>query len=199
VPHALLATRALPLDLLESGRLLFRIHATVHEPIYFGRAASQRLSGRWDAPDQGYGVCYLADAAHPYVAFAERFLREPGRTLIPESELRRASLTTLILRRDIQVVRFHGSGLGRLGATAEIAHGDHRLSRPWSLRLHAHPAAPAGIRWRARHDDDGLAIALFERAAGTLEVVRSAPLLSAEVSGMLTAWLERYQLGVVAG
>jgi hypothetical protein len=199
MPPALLTTRALPLDCLESGRLLYRIHATEHEPIFFGLPAPHPRPGRWDAPDHSYGVCYLADAAHPYVAFAERYLREPGRTLIPESELRRASLTTLRLRWDIQVVRFHGNGLSRLGATAEIAHGNHRLSRPWSLGLYQHPSAPAGIRWRARHDDDGLAVALFERAGEAVEVVHSAPLLSAEVAGDLSSWLERYQIGVVEG
>ncbi len=60
-------------------------------------------------------------------------------------------------------------------------------------------SAQRGIRWRARHDDDGPAIALFERAGETVEVMHSAPLLSAEVSGELTAWLDRYPLGVVTG
>ena len=194
-----LEARTLPLDILPAGHTLFRIHPTERDPIFFGPAPERPLSGRWDAPDRSFGVCYLAGAGFPHGAFAERFLREPGRTLVPERELRRASLATLRLRREVTVVRFHGNGLARLGATAEVAHGDHRGSRPWALALHRHPARPGGIRWRARHDDDALAVALFDRERDSLEIVRSVPLLSAELAGEVAGWLDRYGIGVEEG
>lgn len=197
LPH--LGTRGLPLDTLAAGHTLYRIHPTGRDPLFFGPAAGRPLSGRWDAPDRSYGVCYLADAEYPYAAFAERFLREPGRTLISERDLGRAFLATLRLRCDVAVVRFHGNGLARLGATAEVAHGSHRNSRPWSLALHRHPAAPGGIRWRTRHDDDALAVALFDRERESLEMVRSVSLLAAELETELAAWLDRYAIGVDGG
>ena len=194
-----LGSRKLPLDILEAGRTLYRIHPLDRGPIFFGPSPDRPLSGRWDAPDRSYGVCYLADADHSYVAFAERFLREPGRTLVPASALRHAGFATLRLRRAVRVVRFHGSGLARLGATAEITHGDHRGSRPWSLAVYRHLEAPGGIRWRARHDDDGLAVALFNRERDALDVIQSVPLLSPGMVAQVGEWLDRYDLGVEEG
>ncbi len=196
MPLAELASRPLPLETLSAGYTLYRIHPTGKSPIFFGPAPAQPVRGRWDAPDRSYTVCYVADAEYPYVAFAERFLREVGRTLIPASELSRASFATLRLTHEVRVVPFHGRSLARLGATAAIAHGDHRQSRPWAHALHTHPLAPEGIRWRARHDDDGLAVALFDRARDALEVVHSVPLLSPEMVERLEGWLDRYEIGV---
>jgi hypothetical protein len=140
-------------------------------------------------------VCYLAE--QPHVAFAETLLRKPGETLIEEADLASRSLARVRVNRDLRLVGFHGPGLARMGATASVATGPYAVSRAWSLSLHGHPANPDGIRYRARHDDDGFAIALFDRAADALEVEITDGLMSPGIRHELARWLDRYALGLV--
>src|SRR3990172_5808210 len=159
-PPPALARRHLPLHVLESGCRLVRVHTLGRDPLFYGPAPGSPLSGRWDSPDRSYGTCYLAEAADPHIAFAERFLRGPERTLIAEQELRSAAISVVQMEKPSAVVRFHGASLKRLGASASAAHGDHRESRQWAKAFHEHGSAPSGLRWRSRVDDDGFAVAL---------------------------------------
>lgn len=61
---------------LLAGTELHRFYPAGREPIYFDGS----LSGRLHAPDGRYGVLYAAAKAEG--AFAETFLRTPGRTLL---------------------------------------------------------------------------------------------------------------------
>jgi hypothetical protein len=53
------------------------------------------------------------------------------------------------------------------------------------------------VRWRSRVDDDGFAVALFERSRGALAVVETERLPDAKVALDLEACLERYGAAVV--
>lgn len=173
-----------------------RVHTLGREPLFFGPGRAYPARGRWDSPERRFGTCYLADAAHPHVAFAERFLRDPKRTLIPEAEIARAAISVVEVDEPIAVVPFHGASLKRLGASAAIAHGDHRESRLWAQAIHDHPAAPSGLRWRSRVDDDGFAVALFQRCRDRLRVITSETLLESCVGLNLEECLERYAAAV---
>jgi hypothetical protein len=140
-------------------------------------------------------VCSLAEA--PEVAFAETFLREPGTTLIEEVDLASRSVAVVTVKRDLRLVAFHGEGLARIGATAGVSSGPYAVSRAWAAALHGHPSQPDGIRYRARHDDDGFAVALFDRAGGAVEVESTAGLTSPETRSLLAGWLDRYGIGIV--
>lgn len=131
------------------------------EPDLFDRS----LDGRFNAPDGSYGVLYTAKET--YGAFAETFLRTPGRTLIDPGLLKRKAYVRLRLERDLKVIRLAGPGLARVGATAEIAHGGlpYDLPHAWSRALSDHPINADGIAYHARHDDTELCYAIFERAA----------------------------------
>ena len=61
---------------LPPGTALHRFYPAGREPIYFDTSPM----GRLNAPDGRYGVLYAA--ARPEGAFAETFLRNPGRTLL---------------------------------------------------------------------------------------------------------------------
>lgn len=174
-----------------------RVHTLGREPLFFGSGASAPPVGRLDSPEGRFGVCYCAEVAHPYIAFAERFLRDPKRMLIPEAELRRAGISMVRVEETISVVAFHGASLKRLGATAAVAHGDHRQSRRWAQAMYDHEAAPGGVRWRSRIDDDGFAIALFDRSRGALRVLETWPLLAAGSVLDVGESLERYGAAVV--
>lgn len=192
-----LARRRLPLHTLSQGDLLVRVHTIGRDPLFFGPAAGSRPSGRWDAPERRFGTCYLAAAGHPHIAFAERFLRDAERTLIPEAELVRAGISIIRIEKPIAIVPFHGALLKRLAASAGVAHGDHRESRLWAQALHDHEAAPGGLCWRSRVDDDGFAVALFDRCRRALKVIETEPLLEARVAIDVEQCLERYAAAVV--
>jgi hypothetical protein len=63
-----------------------------------------------------------------------------------------------------------------VGATSASCTGDYAVSRAWAAALHEHPDWVDGIRYRARHDDDGFAIALFNRVDGLVADMQTAPL-----------------------
>lgn len=58
---------------LDAGHVVHRFFDAARDPIHFDRSALGRLS----ALDASYGVLYVADSARG--AFAETFLRSPGR------------------------------------------------------------------------------------------------------------------------
>ena len=160
-PPADLASRT-PLTLtIPAGAALHRFHSARRDPIFFDRS----LGGRLNAPDAGYGVLYSAKG--PRGAFAESFLRTPGRrTLDPALQAAKA-YAILQASRALTLINFNGPGLARLGATAEVVHGGlpYDIPQAWSRALHDHPIAADGLAYTARHDPDELCYALFERAA----------------------------------
>ncbi len=150
-PPADLARRVPVLVGLPAGALLHRFHSTAHAPVFFDRS----LAGRFNAPDGSSGVLYAV--ASMAGAFAETFLREPGRTLLPADLLARKAYVRLRALRALTLIRLGGPGLARLGATAEIVHGGlpYGTAQAWSAALHCHPAKPDGVAYTARHDDAG--------------------------------------------
>lgn len=177
-----------------AGTVLYRIHRTVHAPLHFGRESDPWRRQRWDAPDATYGVCYLAEADH--IAFAETLLRDLPLHAVAEAELRIRSCTRLRLRSPVRLVEMHGKGLQRNRADASVVHGPYPNTWAWSKELWRHPDAPDGILFRARHDDSGLSVALFDRAAGSVEEVETIALLDPRMAITLGRWLDRYELGL---
>ena len=161
---------------LPTGTELHRFYKAAYEPIYFDPS----LSGRLNAPDGSYGVLYAAEARSG--AFAETFLREPGRTLLAADFVAARAYVKLRSSRSLQLIRFAGPGLARLGATAEIVHGGWPYAAPqaWSAALHGHPIAADGIAYYARHDDEELCYALFDRAQTAVQEVERDPDLDAD-------------------
>ncbi len=195
LPPEDLASRSLPLHICPAGTPLYRIHRTVHSPLFFGPPPGAAPHGRWDAPAGVFRVCYLAEEAH--LAFAETFLRSPGAPYVQRSYLAERSLTRVVVQRELRLVALHGPGLARVGATAALVSGPYALTRLWSLAVYAHPEAPDGIRYRARHDDDSFAVALFDRAASTIQEQTSEALLAPGGLPALGVWLDRYGVGLL--
>lgn len=159
--------------MLPAGALLHRFFTAAYDPIHFDRGPD----GRLNSPTSDYGVLYMAQA--PNGAFAETFLRVPGRTQIPADLLAKKAYAVLELKRPITLVRLAGPGLARIGATAQVVHGGkpYRCPQAWSGALHGHPDGFDGIAYNARHDDEALCFAIFERAAGAItEISRNLDL-----------------------
>jgi hypothetical protein len=193
-PPANLARRTLSIASVDAGTILYRLHRTRSEPLYFGRQDDPDSRQRWDAPDASYGVCYMAEQDH--IAFAETLLRDLRLDAVQETELAIRSLARLHVRTPLRLVAMHGKSLRALGANASVVDGRYDVAWSWSAALYAHADAPDGIRYRARHDDSGFSIALFERARDRVEHLDSVGLLDPAHTRELTRWLGRYDVGL---
>jgi len=161
LPPANLATRTPRLLRLEPGDRLYRFYPRALDPIYFDHS----IEGRLNAPDGSYGVLYAA--AHPQGAFAETFLRTPGRQLIDPALMSRKAMVELEVLKPARLIEFDGPGLAILGATAEVVHGAPPYDTPqaWSKALEAHPIGSDGLAYGARHDPHEVCYAIFERVS----------------------------------
>lgn len=195
LPPSDLHARRLPIHIQPGGTDLWRIHPADRGCLFFGPAKGQPPRGRFDAPDGGFRVCYLAEK--PFAAFAETFLREPGTMVVQMEDLSARSLARVHVMATLRLVGMHGPGLHALGATAASCTGDYAVSRAWAAALHGHPDRPDGIRYRARHDDDGFAIALFHGAEKLVADMESAPLAHPSNQLYLADCLNRYEMGLL--
>lgn len=161
-PHDL-AKRQPAVQTLPKGTIVHRFHAAGYDPIYFDKG----LGGRLNAPDGSYGVLYVAKSIKG--AFAETFLREPGRTIIPPDLLAKKGYAQLRIDKTLRLIKLTGTGLARVGATAEVVHGGlpYDVPQTWSKALRDHSVNAEGIAYYARHDDEELCYALFDHSAGT--------------------------------
>lgn len=195
LPPADIARRSPLALLIPAGTRLARFHSygsAKHDPRYFDRS----LSGRLNAPDGSYGTLYTAERKAG--AFAESFLRNPGRNLIDGTTLRAKAFAELTAPADLRLVQLTGPGLAVLGATAEVTHGSdpgpnpYASAQAWSRALFLHPDRFDGIAYRARHDDAELCYALFDRAPGPLALARHETDIDAPWFWSLAS---RYKLG----
>ncbi|HET7233916.1 MAG TPA: RES family NAD+ phosphorylase [Longimicrobium sp.] len=191
-PPADLHARRLPFRTIDAGTPLWRVHDAGRHPVWFGPAPGVPPRSRFDAPGGEFRVCYVA--LTPEAAFAETFLRNPGRRMLDATLIDSRALSTLAPTRALRVVRLHGPGLARVGATAEVSHGPaYDVAHRWALALWSHPSRPDGILYTSRHDDDEFCVALFERDAGDLRVDAQQALIG---TPLLTALLRRYRVSL---
>lgn len=167
LPPPDLASRDPDVVTLPAGAAMHRFYTSDHEPIFFDSG----LSGRLNAPDASYGVLYCAEETSG--AFAETFLRTPGRRLIDTDFLSRKAHVRLQVRSELTLIKLAGPGLSILGATAEVVHGGLPYDGPqaWSKALFGHPITADGIAYYARHDDEALCYAIFDRAAASIKEI----------------------------
>lgn len=175
-PPADLARRRAELVDLPAGTRIHRFHAAAYDPIYFDKG----ITGRLNAPAGQYGVLYAARDI--YGAFAETFLRTPGANLIPPDLLDAKAHSEVTVTSALSFVKLSGAGLGRLGATAEVTHGGlpYDVSQEWSAAIHQAFPAAAGIAYTARHDDEELCFAIFDRVAHAVRAVTTEVDLDAD-------------------
>lgn len=159
LPPGDLASRIPEITSVATGAQMHRFYTKAREPFYFDTSRS----GRLNAPDSSYGVLYAARDAHG--AFAETFLRQPGRTMIDPGLLATKAYIRMEAAADLTLVKFAGPGLAILGATAEVVHAGLPYDTPqaWSKAIETNYATVHGIAYHARHDDEALCYALFDR------------------------------------
>ncbi|TIL25473.1 RES family NAD+ phosphorylase [Mesorhizobium sp.] len=188
LPPADIARREPELIIVAAGTSIHRFFTAKYDPIYFDKSRD----GRLNAPDASYGVLYAARDATG--AFAETFLRRPGRTLLDLDLLRQKAYARLSITAELKLMKLAGPGLAVLGATAEVVHGGlpYDVPQAWSKALSAHFDAD-GIAYYARHDDEALCYALFDRAAHAVREEERTVDLDAD---WFWALAKRYKIGL---
>lgn len=158
-----------------AGTYLVRVHRLEHDPLFFGPDADNPPRHRFDAPGGEYGICYLA--VEPRGAFVESFLRDPNAAgtraprILAASELQEHGLSYITVRTSLTVARLQGTGLSWRGVTASIsAVPRYKETRKLALQVYREDAQPEGLQYRSRHDNDEVAVALFDRAEEALDV-----------------------------
>jgi hypothetical protein len=181
---------ALPTERVKAGSILTRIHWRGTSEPFFGPSPESPPTHRFHDPDGVFRVCFLGERA--CASFAETFLRHPPVRLVTRAELERRALTTFRLRDDLRLVKLHGEGLAQVGCTADITSSAPPYLEPQALSraLWAHADQPDGIQYRCRHDNALLAIALYHRAAGALDVLTTETLVADRPR--LLEWRTRY-------
>lgn len=181
--------------MVAAGAGLARVFPARLAPLWFGPAPGTPPLGRFDDPARHtddarntFGVCYLGRSRE--AAFAESLLRRPRTRLLSRATLDARGMARLAVTRPLRLVSLHGPGLAVVHATAAVTHGPHAIARRWAHALWLHPEAPDGIAYRCRHDDDELAVALFDRASASVAEVERRGLRADR--GWLGATLDRY-------
>jgi hypothetical protein len=96
-------------------------------------------------------------------ALVETLLRNPARRMVDYTDIASRSLTLIRSRRDLDLVRLHGTGLQQLGCDNAISTGPYETCGAWADALWAHGSKPDGIAYQSRHDPGEICVALFER------------------------------------
>jgi hypothetical protein len=189
LPQGDLNKRSLPVKTF-AGRLFRsfplakgRIPAGV---FHFSRAKTERF----DDPRQEYGVCYLGlDEA---ACFIETFGQTKPRVLddlvIGKRGLAKVRASLL------KLVDITAEGAFKIGTAGEVSAGDKAISQQWSRAFYDHPDNVDGILYRARNDLSRVSLALFERAAQSLELETTMPWLDVE---HLPEILELYDIAFI--
>ena len=151
-------------EVVRSGTTWWRIHRADRGALYFGPPPGQPPRSRFDAPGGEYRIGYFGTTRD--ASFAEVFLRVPPVELITMDEVEARRLTAIEVVRDVRVARLVGRGLARAGITASATTGaEYGVARAAALAIWSHSDGFDGLLYRARHDDDELSVALFDRAA----------------------------------
>lgn len=197
LPTAELTSKNLLIQSLPQETPLFRIHSTIHSPVFFG----QQLPHRFDAPKQ-YGVMYVGIDEH--AAFRETFFHGEIDNLRIDSgkyqRLETSSISRLSVNRELRLVKAYDNGLKWNGINDRISSEvDRQYTQKWSLAYWQHRDRVDGIIFRSRHDKDRLCVALYsDRVDGIISVRSAERLLDQSFQDMLGKIIDDYQVEIVS-
>ena len=191
-PPADLATRSPLLYALEEGTVIYRLYRADRDPIFFGKTGVNRF----DAPDGSYGVMYAGE--DEYCCFIETCGQVTGVPSVSGAYLDQRNLAEITVTQPMSLVDLAASaGLARIGADGRLMDGSHAIAQRWSAALRKHPANPAGIVYRARHDPAKLAFAIFECSPDDFRVKSRGSLRDPSNLKLLGGILDHYRFGLI--
>lgn len=168
---------------------LVRIHRRIHSPVYFDRSQG----GRFNAPAGEFGVCYFGEDLA--CSFLETLVRGSFTRVVPRSELAARSATTFELVRPLTLFRVHSDGLVHLSLTADFPHRvPYDDCQSFALNVWQQ-AGIDGIEYRSRWDDSLLCVALFDRAAESVQPAGER--IEIDDLSRVRPILRRYDIGLI--
>lgn len=169
-----------------------RLHQCRYDALYFGKNGIYRF----DAPHQEYGVLYMADRLEG--AFVETFGDEweirARYNVISSRRLATRCVAKIRLTRALNICDLTEGGLAHIGADGRLTAGERLVAQQWSLAIWKHSAAVDGIRYRVRHAQSEVAVAVFDRAADALAV---HPMGELTDHPLVPSLLSRYNIALV--
>jgi hypothetical protein len=183
--------------LTERGVLrLYRVHPAVRSPTAFnpGLGRPTRFAPLRDAT-RVIPTLYLGETIEGTLSESVFHDVEPRgpKKLVYRSRLRGLAVSRVLAETGHHAM-LEGPGLMRLGLRRreiiDTSKDMYPRTIPWALALHDCPAGPAGLVWRARHDDRSRAYVLFEDAGDLLLADPDYPTLPLWEGAGLAAVLE---------
>ena len=161
-PPEWLADISLPIDEIQAGQVLHRVHRSSLDPIFFGPGPNVPPTNRFDSASGRFGVLYAGLTLR--CALAETLVRNPQRLMVAITDIVGRSVSGLVSDRPLRIVRLYGSGLQNVGTDNAISTGPYEPCGLWSDALWDHPDRPDGLAYQSRHDSSEICFAIFEKA-----------------------------------
>jgi len=154
----------------------WRIHRSVHSPIFFGPKTGASPVNRFDAPNGEFRTLYLGESFA--AAFAEVLLRVPRLPYVERAELEDRSASRLNNKNTLRMVDLRGPGLSRIGIDNSLTTCTYDIAGQWALALWQHSDQPDGLLYRSRHDPHHTCAAVFGREHCRFSALATLPLMS---------------------
>jgi hypothetical protein len=179
---------SLPIDEIEAGQVLHRVHRSSRDPIFFGPGRDVSPTSRFDSAGGWFGVLYAGLTLRG--ALAETLLRNPQRLMVGMADILERSVSGLVSDRTLRIVRLYGTGLQTVGTDNAISTGPYEPCGLWSDALWSHRDQADGLAYQSRHDSSEICLALFERADFQLlpKETRSLSRIFGEVASVLDSY-----------
>ncbi|NGO56176.1 RES family NAD+ phosphorylase [Allomesorhizobium camelthorni] len=187
-PPEWLADISLPIDEIQAGQVLHRVHRSSLDPIFFGPGSNVPPTNRFDSASGRFGVLYAGLTLRG--ALAETLMRNPQRLMVAMTDIVGRSVSGLVSDQPLRIVRLYGSGLQTVGTDNSISTGPYEPCGLWSDALWDHPDRPDGLAYQSRHDSSEICLAIFEKADVRLKAKGTQALSS--MLGDVAAMLDSY-------
>lgn len=162
---------------------LYRVHRSVHGPVYFASGRGGRFNLRYAA-----GTCYLAEEGVAAFLEALQDVLPPLPTIyLPHAEVAARRISQLTVIAPVRLADFTSERAAAFGITGEVhasRRNDHGRTRSSAAALAR--AGFAGLRYFAKHNpaQNSISIALFGRAgAGVSGATSNLNVHATEVIG----------------
>lgn len=185
-----------PLPLLALDLPLYRIHRTIHHPLFYSRPSTTPRPSRFDAAQDEFGVLYAAPAFDTCMAETLIRNRYEGGALplqLDEWELQARSMSTIVHAEPRALVLADlTQPLYPLGGNAAILSvADYRMPNRWSSAIHRHPRGVDGIYFLSRYASRP-SVALYDR----VKMATAGPPVPLLHHPELGPFLDRHAIGL---
>jgi len=161
------------------GRLY---HERYPDPLGFGKTKSRFSDPRRRPEGKRFGILYLGSTLKG--CFVEAILRDRrngavGDYPIEEAELLRRRYAEIVVTSSLSMVDLRGDGRIRMGVPSDVVGSTRQaLARAWSVAFYDHSAAPDGIIYSSRLNEE-TNLAIYDRAIAKLSTDRTCNLIRA--------------------